>query len=175
MTGPCNFVKKILEISITMFPVLRMCWQRTVLHEAFQKRTIFKYIILYWAIQVRHHPRCRYQTRTPILFIVDTISLPNIENVNFQNTGSQCPMKIRPIHVPPFYTSLVHQSTFTSTVVHSLCAPVSKSHLTLFQNPCTSVLRSHTSLFHNPCTVHEHKVSYMYRQQAKCRHINRLT
>ena len=80
-----------------------------------------------------------------------------------------------PIHIPPFPTSLIHQSTFTSTVVHSLCAPVSQSHPTLFENPCKSVLRSHTSLFHNPWTVHEHKVSYTYRQQATFRHIDRLT
>ena len=79
-----------------------------------------------------------------------------------------------PIHITPFPTSLIHQSTFTSTVVHRLCAPVSQSIPILFQNPCTSALRSHTSLFHNPCTVHELKVSYTYRQQATFRHIDRL-
>ena len=38
-----------------------LCWQRTVLNEAFQYRIIFKYIILYWALQVRHHIAIKHE------------------------------------------------------------------------------------------------------------------
>ena len=79
--------KETCALYILNYRTVDLCWQRTVSNEAFQYRTIFKYIILYWAFQVRHHPKCRYKTRRPIFFIVDTISLPNIENVNFLNTG----------------------------------------------------------------------------------------
>ena len=151
-----------------------LCWQRTVSNEAFQYRTIFKYIILYWAFQVRHHPKCRYQTRRPNVLLLTPYRFPILKMLIFRTWVDNFPRTYVLIHIPPFSLSLIHQSTFTSTVVHSLCAPVSQYHPTLFQNPCTSVLRSYTSLFHNPCTVHEHKVSYTYRQQANIRHIDRL-
>ena len=64
-----------------------------------------------------------------------------------------------PIHIPPFPTSLIHQPTFTSTVVHRLWAPVSQSIHILFQNPCTSALL-HTPPF---STTHVQYINLRYR------------
>ena len=125
-------------------------------------------------------PVCINVTKAKCSALGRTPWYKNTNSIHIMNNAQRFVKNFIPVfncspYLFSFPTSLIHQSTLTSTVVHSLCAPVSQSHPTLFQNPCTSFRHSHTSLFYNPCTVHDHKVSYTYRQQATFRHIDRLT
>ena len=69
-------------------------------------------------------------SNTKIYFLLVTpYRFPILNMLIFRTQVDNFLWKYIHIHVPPFPTSLIHQSTFTSTVVHSLCAPVSQDVL----------------------------------------------